>query len=265
MCAQSDLWVMSKGNEATFVSSFLLYIMDSRENWAETDVSFQIRQSPIEKLEEVCNQLTSPSTACTDPLVGPVQIVHHPWSPWSYYEYYQTSTISPHLDNMTSTTNEEDAKPTSTTNNQRRCRCAHCVSCVRGQRGAAKTYPCPFPGCRRVYKKANQLRCHLKAHVDDRRHVCQWLHCGKRFVRADELQRHIRIHTGEKPFSCSLCRKAFGRSDHLAKHIKTHQREMPLRIPQNWALFGPISLSIAFHILCYLNLIHSNSMGWSNC
>ena len=46
--------------------------------------------------------------------------------------------------------------------------------------------------------------------------------CPSTFKSNTDLTRHERIHTGEKPFSCHICRKQFNRKGNMEKHVTTH-------------------------------------------
>lgn len=86
-------------------------------------------------------------------------------------------------------------------------------------------YPCPHPGCGKVFERAQNLRSHTRCHLTDAPHSCP--ECSLKFRRLTDLQRHVRtIHTPneQKPWGCSGCGRRFGRSDALKRHLSSKSK-----------------------------------------
>uniref|UniRef100_A0AAY5ERC7 C2H2-type domain-containing protein n=1 Tax=Electrophorus electricus TaxID=8005 RepID=A0AAY5ERC7_ELEEL len=48
--------------------------------------------------------------------------------------------------------------------------------------------------------------------------------CLKQFDFVSKLRRHQLTHSGQRPFTCSVCRKAFRQSTHLKRHLESHMK-----------------------------------------
>ncbi|KAJ5264638.1 Zinc finger C2H2 [Penicillium chrysogenum] len=52
----------------------------------------------------------------------------------------------------------------------------------------------------------------------DGKFPCQ--HCNKTYSYEKHLRRHLLRHTGDRPYTCVLCKAAFSRSDTLKRHVQ---------------------------------------------
>ncbi|KAJ3078358.1 Metallothionein expression activator [Quaeritorhiza haematococci] len=99
------------------------------------------------------------------------------------------------------------------------------------------TYPCPFPGCDRVFTRLYNVKSHLICHSGDRPHVCS--QCPASFRRKHDLQRHYRTsHSGEKPWSCPKCSRRFARKDHYRRHLQVEEMLEARMVLENGSAAG---------------------------
>nr|XP_020507342.1 zinc finger protein 431-like [Labrus bergylta] len=74
----------------------------------------------------------------------------------------------------------------------------------------------------RVIQSSDCLVDHLRSHRDATRGSGACGICSKTF---QNMETHMRSHTGEKPYSCSVCKKSFPRAGALRRHRKIHSRK----------------------------------------
>ncbi|XP_017074692.2 zinc finger protein 883 isoform X1 [Drosophila eugracilis] len=76
--------------------------------------------------------------------------------------------------------------------------------------------------CTQRFNMKSALERHAAVHSEkDRPHACP--HCSKRFKRAQDMKWHIKTHEKEKPNVCDVCGKAFALKYVLTQHRLSHE------------------------------------------
>merc|ERR1719512_388863 len=91
-------------------------------------------------------------------------------------------------------------------------------------------HACYWTNCSREkkpFKAKYKLVNHVRVHTGEKPFPCPFPGCGKVFARSENLKIHKRIHTGEKPFRCEFegCDKSYTHPSSLRKHMKVHGKD----------------------------------------
>jgi KRAB domain-containing zinc finger protein len=76
--------------------------------------------------------------------------------------------------------------------------------------------------CPMTFPRGNELRVHLKSHLDIRDFRCDF--CDAVFVTRGKLMIHTKRHTGERNYSCRFCKKDFVVKAELDRHLESHDQ-----------------------------------------
>ncbi|VDN94424.1 unnamed protein product [Brugia pahangi] len=80
--------------------------------------------------------------------------------------------------------------------------------------------------CNVCQKEIANMKVHMITHTGEKPYSCSI--CKKNFTQFIDMKRHMMTHTGEKPYNCSICGKSFLKKYTLQTHMVTHDMNRPV-------------------------------------
>ncbi|NXU37276.1 ZIC4 protein, partial [Drymodes brunneopygia] len=80
-----------------------------------------------------------------------------------------------------------------------------------------KPFPCPFPGCGKVFARSENLKIHKRTHTGQYVKLSLlsfsllFSGCDRRFANSSDRKKHSHVHTSDKPYNCKVrgCDKSY--------------------------------------------------------
>ncbi|THD24890.1 Zinc finger protein ZIC 2 [Fasciola hepatica] len=87
-----------------------------------------------------------------------------------------------------------------------------------------KPFPCPFPGCMKVFARSENLKIHKRTHTGEKPFICEFEGCDRRFANSSDRKKHMHVHMNDKPYNCRFkgCDKSYTHPSSLRKHLRVH-------------------------------------------
>ncbi|XP_019379379.1 PREDICTED: zinc finger protein ZIC 5-like [Gavialis gangeticus] len=92
-----------------------------------------------------------------------------------------------------------------------------------------KPFPCPFPGCGKVFARSENLKIHKFSIAGEKPFKCEFDGCDRKFANSSDRKKHSHVHTSDKPYYCKVrgCDKSYTHPSSLRKHMKIHCKSPP--------------------------------------
>jgi len=90
-----------------------------------------------------------------------------------------------------------------------------------------KPFPCPFPGCGKMFARSENLKIHKRIHTGEKPFECEVEGCDRRFANSSDRKKHMHVHSTDKPYYCRVrsCDKTYTHPSSLRKHLKIHGKD----------------------------------------